>query len=265
MKIRTLILSILVASVPFLAKAQGTTNDLETDLGARISAGVDKKLAKGVHLSLDAEARFNDDFSNFGRYQAGLGISYKIDQTFKIGAGYIFIQKKNSSDEWKARHRFYVDGQATFRSDDWRFSIKERLQLTNRSVNNKYQSVPNQAALKSRFKVSYKGLGEITPYGYLEARLVFNDASANATWSTTDLAYTDYEFGGYDGCYFNRFRFCAGMEWKVTKQHSFDFFLLADYCKDKNIDTNSSGTKLKSLTWDQNFNFGIGVGYKFSF
>lgn len=249
----------------FGAAAQGTVNDLETDFGARLSASAEKKIAKGLHVSVDGEVRMSDNFGNLGRYQAGTGISYKINKVFKVGAGYLFIEKKNSSSEWKPRHRFYADGTATLRSGDWRFSVKERLQLTHRDVSNTYQTTPNSLELKSRFKASYKGHPTLTPYGYLEFRNVFNDPSCTATWSTTSLAYSDYSFGGYNDAYINRVRGSLGTEWKISKQHSFDFFLLADYCYEKDIDTNAKGTKLKSLTYDQAFNVGLGIGYQYSF
>jgi len=259
------ILCMLFVAAPFLASAQGTTNDLETDFGGRMSVTFDKKIKKGVHLKLDGEARFKDNFGTFGRYDLGVGMTYKISDLFKVGGGYIFINRLNSSNEWKTRHRVYGDAVLTLRSGDWRFSLKERLQLTHRDVNNKYQNVPNSLSLKSRIKVAYKGFYDITPYGYVELRNVFNDPSCSATWSTSSSSYSDYSFTGYNDVYINRVRGVLGAEWKLNKQHSFDFFLMSDYCYDKEIDTNAEGTKLKSLTYDQNFNVGIGIGYEFSF
>ena len=163
------------------------------------------------------------------------------------------------------RHRVYMDGSLNFKAGDWRFSLKERLQLTHRDVGNIYQNNPNSLALKSRFKISYKGFQSITPYGYVELRNVFNDPSVKATWSTTSLAYTDYSFGGYNDAYINRVRGSLGAEWKLSKNHALDFFLLTDYNYDKDIDTDAAGTTLRSLTWDQSLKVSLGLGYKFSF
>lgn len=260
-----LVVCLMVLAVPVWARAQGTVNDMDNDFGGRVSATLDKKLVKGVHLNAEVEARFSDNFTSMRRYQAGLGITWKINDYFKVGTGYMFIQKQNSEGTWKPRHRVYLDGSVNFRAGDWRFSLKERLQYTHRDVNNTYQSNPNSIALKSRFKIAYKGFNSVTPYAYVELRNVFNDPSVKATWSTTSLAYADYSFGGYNDAYINRIRGSLGAEWKMTKHHSLDFFLLTDYYYDKNIDTNSSGTKLKSLTYDQGINVSLGVGYKFSF
>ena len=224
-----IIVSLVVLFVPVMVRAQGTVNEMDNDFGGRVNVTLDKKLAKGLHLSADVEARFSDNFTSMGRYQAGLGFSWKINNYFKVGTGYMFIQKQNSEGTWKPRHRVYLDGSVNLRAGDWRFSLKERLQYTHRNVNNTYQSNPNSIALKSRFKIAYKGFQQVTPYGYIELRNVFNDPSVKATWSTTSLAYSDYSFGGYNDTYINRVRGSLGAEWKLSKHHSLDFFLLTDY------------------------------------
>ena len=259
------IFCILLAALPGISRAQGTVNDLGTDFGARFSVSADKKIVKGFHWIVEGEARMDENLGNFGRWQTGTGLTWKASQYLKLGAGYTFIQKKNSSGEWNPRHRVYGDAMLTLRAGDWRFSLKERLQLTHREVNNPYQSTPDLLGLKSRFKVSYKGSNTLTPYGYLELRNVFNDPACTATWSTSSMAYTDYVFKGYSDSYFNRLRGSLGTEWNLGRNSALDIFLLADWCYDKNIDTNAKGTKLKSLTYDRKFNAGIGIGYTFSF
>ena len=260
--------ALLIAAIlllPLMAKAQGTVNDLETDFGARFSASVDKKLMKGLHLVADTELRFVDNFSSLGRWEAGLGVSYKFNKYFKVGGGYTFIEKQNSAGEWKDRHRFYVDGTATLRAGDWRFSLKEKLQLTHREYNNTYEHNPYLLALKSRVKVSYKGFGEWTPYGAVELRNVFNDPTCSATYNTATGKYSNYKFTGYNDAYFNRVRGTLGAEWELSKQHALDLFLLGEYCYDKNLDVEKDGPTLRSLTYDQNFNAAICIGYVFSF
>lgn len=265
MKKRMTLACILLAAIPALANAQGTANDMETDFGSRFSATLDKKISKGFHWFAEGEIRTSDNFTDLGRYQAGTGLTYKISPNFKIGAGYLFINKKNSSDIWKPRHRFYGDASVGFNSGNWRFSVKERLQYTHREVGNPYQSNPNSLTLKSRLKVSYKASSALTPYGYIEFRNVLNDPACSATWNTANQSYSDYSFEGYNDAYLNRVRGSLGVDWKLDKRNSIDFYLLGDYCYDKNIDTNAEGTKLKSLTYDRTFKGWLGIGYKFSF
>ena len=258
-------LVILLLLIPSVLFAQGTKNDLEKDFGARIGVSLDKKIVRGLHVALDGEFRLTDNFTSVSRVQAGLDLSYKINKTFKVGVGYVFMEDKNSSGEWKPRHRVYADASATLRAGDWRFSFRERFQMTHRNVGNAFQTTPNLLELKSRFRVSYKGFARVTPYGYVEVRNVFNDPSCYATWSTVSKAYYSYSFKGYDDAYINRVRGALGAKWKVASSHSLDFTILGDYCYDKNIDTNARGTKLKSLTYDQTFKMALCVGYQFSF
>ena len=259
----------LLGLIPLLGHGQtyytAPVSDLETDFGGRLSAAADKKLAKGLHLTFDGEVRFKNDFSTLGRWQAGVGLTYKVNPYLKVGGGYEFIDKLNSSGEWIPRHRLYADIRGGIAAGDWRFSLKERLQYTRRNPENMnvYQNNPNLVALKSRLKVEYKGFRSVSPYASVEARITLNDPACTASWDGT--SFSDYSFTGYTDAYFNRLRSIVGLEWKLSKAHSLDFSLLGDYCYEKNVDTNAEGTKLKSLTYDRSFNAHLCIGYKFSF
>ena len=249
--------------MPATLCAQGTDNDMETDAGGRLSVELDRKIKKGVHVMADAQLRMSDKFNKLGRYQAGLGMSYKINDWLKAQAGYVLIEVMNSSGEWNPRHRVYLDLTGTLKSGQWRFSLKEKLQLTHRSGVNAYQTTPNALSLKSRIKAEYSGSGSVSPYVYAEFRTALNDPSCSANWNGT--SYSDYSFTGYNDIYLNRVRGALGLEWKLDKKNSLDFVAMLDYCHDKNIDTNSKGTKLKSLTYDRTIMPQVGVSYKFSF
>ena len=271
MKYKILIFGVLCAMVPFAAKAQGEVSDLESEFRGRISVEGDKKISKGIHLTAEAEGRFTDDFSSFSRAQAGLGLNWKLNKNFKLGGGYLFMENKNSSNEWKPRHRLYLDAVYSFKSGDWRFALKERVQYTHKEVGNVNQNNPNSVASKTRFKVSYNGFRGVKPYALAEARLVLNDPAITYKsaqsydddggyyyWPVTDeVRYSD--------TYLNRVRGGLGIELKLNKKNAIDVYGLLDYCYDKDIDTNKKGTKLKSLTWDQTLAGTIGVAYKFSF
>lgn len=269
MKIRHILACALLAALALPGRAQGYTipvSDLESDFGARMSLSVDKKLSKGLHLEAYTEGRMTDNFSNLDRIDAGLGLTYKPGTIFKFGAGYTMIEKKSDAGNWKMRHRAWASASATLKAGDWRFQFKERLQLTHKEVNEiKHQTTPNSLTLKSRFKVSYKGLREWTPYTYLEMRNVFNDPACSVTWSTATETFGDYTFLGYNHAYVNRLRGCIGTEYKLSKSHSLDFYLLTDYCYDKKTDTYSNGTYLRSISYERTLNTAICVGYKFSF
>lgn len=261
--VRLLVLPVFFLAAAGVLRAQGTVNELTNDFQGRISAGIDKKIVKGLHVSLDAEARYKDNFSTLGRLQADLNLSYKPLPWLKTSIGYVFMENHNASDEWKMRHRVYVDLTGILDLGDWRLSLKERLQLTHKDVNNTHKHVPNLLELKSRFKVSYRGWRKWRPYAYVEMRNCFNEPSWKATW--TGSSYVNSSFLGYDSAYINRVRGALGVEWRINKHNSIDFHAMADYCYEKNISTKNSQQSLKSLTWDRGINAIFAVGYQFSF
>ena len=263
MKYRMAILALCCALLPVCASAQGTDNEQESAIRGRIGAQVDKKIVKGLHVALDGELRTEDNFSDVGRWQAGVSVSYKFLPFLKASVGGLYISNRNGSRECDPRQRVYGDLMVTLKWGDWRFSLKERLQMTHREVNNKFQDVPNALALKSRIKASYKGFGAVEPYAFVELRAALNDPACTATWNGS--SYTSYAFKGYSDTYLNRTRAALGVEWSLSKQHAIDFYVLNDWCRDKNIDTNKEGTKLKSLTYDRQFLTSLGIGYSFSF
>ena len=255
-----LLLSLLLAPV---LRAQGTLNGLESDFQGRISLGVEKKIIKGLYIGLDTELRLKDNFGRVGRAQADLNLAWKPLPWLKASTGYVFMENRNSSSEWKTRHRIYADLTGILELGEWRLSLKERIQMTHRNVNNPHKNVPNLLELKSRFKVGYRGWKRWKPYAYVELRNCFNDPSWAATW--TGNSYVNSSFLGYGSAYVNRVRGAVGVAWKIVKHHYLDFQLMEDYCYDKHISTQNSQKSLKSLTWNQGLNTIIAVSYKFSF
>ena len=262
---KRLLLLFFTALAALPLAAQQTVNPLETDFRTRTSVALDWKLAKGLHLDAGYELRSEDALSRIERHQATLGLSYKITPWLKAGASYTYIYHQRSED-WTPRHRLSADLTFSYKTGDWRFSLKEQLRLTRKTESlNACQENANPLTLKSRAKVQYKGFKPIEPYAFLEARNILNDPSCSATWSTASQAYADYRFTGYNSVYFNRFRGALGVEWKLSRHSSIDICAMADYCYDKNLDVDKTGTYLKSFTWDQALNGILSIGYKFSF
>ena len=121
-------------ALPTFVSAQDAIDD-GSDFGGRFSAEVDKKLAKGLHTFANGEVRFNENFSNFWRYQGTAGVSYKVNNYLKTAVSYTFIERKTTKDtltEWKIRHRFTFDITGSYRVGDFKLSLRERLQMTNK-------------------------------------------------------------------------------------------------------------------------------------
>lgn len=274
------ILSLLVAlfAAPLALHADEDDSD---SFGIRLSGEADYKIKKGMHVNVSEELRFLGGSNLLDRSYTEVGFSYKFFDIFKAGISYTAIGVHKSETtmpdteeitthwvEW--RHRISGDLSATFKAGQWRFSLRERIQGTYkmRELNN-YQQPQMRWVLRSRLKVSYKFRSvPFEPYAYFEPRLYLNGAE----WSEESLGkdFENAEFLGHKDMYFNRYRGAAGLEWKLTRRNSIDFYLLYDHLYDKNIDARKEGSNkgviLKNpVTGYSSNRISVGVSYKFSF
>ena len=246
-------------SLASVAGAQGNS------FSSSFSASADWKIVKGLHLEAGYELRTMDSWSGVERHMVNVGMSYKACKFLKVGADYDFIGHYNSASVFKPRHRIGAEVTGSVDAGNWRFSLRERLQFTHKAYAiNRFQDVRNDLSLKSRVKVAYRGLKSWEPYAYVELRNTFNAPSFNASYDSATATYSDYEFLGYSDAYLNRVRGAVGVEWKLNKHHGIDFKLMQDWKKNKEIDTNKEGTKLKAYAVEKSFNTILAVGYKFS-
>ena len=270
----------LAGLICFGANAQ-TDVDLGTELGGRLAVSVDKKLARGLHVNVEEEIRFDNNFAAFDRFHTTVGVSYKVNDYLKVGAGYAWILPYSTTDSTfkSSRHRLMVDVTGGVRVGDWRFSLRERFQATVRTGSfNAYQNPGTLLALKSRLKVQYKGLRRMEPYASLELRNTLNAPSINASYNGTYYVFYDEEtdsysrsgeagwfLDGFNKVYLNRLRGVLGVEYRLSKASTVDVSLMGDYVMDLVVDANAEGTKLKSYTRETGFVGWLTVGYKYAF
>ncbi len=254
-----------------------TDISLDPEFGARLSVRADKRITKGLHVSLEEEVRFDNNFGNFDRLQTTTGIEYKVHPNIKLGLGYALINGYgNKSESFKApRHRLMADATGTLHLGAWNLSLKERFQVTRRTGDfNVYQNPKNALSLKSRLMAKHKGFGKMQPYAYFEVR---NDLNApvivadfdGGVYATLDDHSETGEAGwfleGFNGCYVNRLRSALGTEIRLDRRNTLNIHFLCDYVMDKKVDANAEGTKLKSYTKGTGFRGWIGAGYEFAF
>ena len=276
--IRNIALTIIAAALllPMALKAQ-TDVALDPELGGRVSLSVDKKITKGLHITLEEEVRFDNNFGSFDRLQTTLALNYKVHPNIKLGLGYALINGYGTKSESfkNPRHRFLVDASGTLHLGNWNLSLKERFQVTRRTGDfNVYQNPQNALTLKSRLKAQYKGFGKVQPYTYFEVRNYLNAPVIEAAYDGSVYVSLDdfseegeagWFLTGFNGGYVNRLRGALGAEIRLDKRNTLDFYLLGDYVMDKEVDANAEGTKLKSYTKETGFRGWIGAGYEFAF
>lgn len=277
MKTRILVIfAIVLSAFGFPSLKAQTDVDLDPEFGGRLSVSIDKKLARSLHISLEEEIRMDNNFGSFDRFHTTLGLSYKVNDYLKLGVGYAMINPYSSSDGAfkSSRHRLMLDATGSLRFGDWRLSLRERFQATYRSGDmNEYQNPRTALTLKSRLKLSYKGLRRLEPYAYVELRNTLNAPVISASYDGTNYltsALSQYGEAGWfidswTGMYVNRVRGSVGFDYRLSKASRIDISLLADRIVDKVVDANAEGTKLKSYTRETGFVGWINIGYSYSF
>ena len=275
-KLIALVLLVATFLFPVALNAQ-TDTTLDPEFGGRISVSVDKRITRGLHVSLEEEVRFDNNFGSLDRLQTTLGLNYKVNEFIKFGVGYALINGYSSTNQAfkNIRHRFMVDVKGTLKVANWNLSLKERLQLTHRTGDyNVYQNPANALMLKSRLKAKYRGFGAVQPYAYIELRNYLNAPVIEAAFDGTNYYTLDgysetgepgWFLKGFNGGYINRLRGSLGIDIKLDKRSTLNFYLLGDYCIDKEVDANAEGTKLKSYTKETSFRGWVGAGYEFAF
>ena len=276
MKSKHVILLMLGLFFPMMAFAQ-TDVALDPEFGGRVSVSVDKKITKGLHVSLEEEVRFDNNFGSLDRLQTTLALSYKVHPNIKLGLGYALINGYGTKSESfkNPRHRFMADATGTIHLGRWNLSLKERFQVTRRTGDfNVYQNPRNALTLKSRLETRYKGFGKVQPYAYLEVRNYLNapviEAAYNGSIYVTLDDYSEvgepgWFLAGFNGAYVNRLRGAFGADIRLDKRNTLNFYFMGDYLMEKQVDANAEGTRLKSYTKETGFRGRIGAGYEFAF
>lgn len=269
-------LAVLIATAtPTMLCAQ-TDVDLDPEFGGRLSVGIDKKLTRGLHLTLDEEIRFHENFSSLNRLQTNLGMRYKVNNYLRLGIGYSMINPYSSTNtQFKnTRHRVTLDVTGGYSFGAWRLSLRERGQATFRTGDfNQYQTPQPLIELKSRLKLNYKGFQRWQPYVSVELRHTLNAPVINAYYSNGSYLTEGYDeegnagwfISGWNGTYLNRIRFSLGTTYRLSKASELDFYLLADRISEKSVDANAEGTKLKNYTREKGFVGWAGVSYTYKF
>lgn len=223
-----------------------------SDIQARVGAGVDWKICRGLHATLDEECRFKNNLGSFSRSNTELGLSYKICPWLKTGADYTFIYKPLD-----IRHRAGVSMTGHYKTGLWNFSLRERVQCTHLTREfNEYQKPRNSVCLKSRVKVSRACFSKpLEPYIACEFKHILNGSEYTNSLDPSTMTYTD--------TYLNRIRASIGTEWRISRNDYLDFYALADFVKDKKLDARKNG-ELKTITFEPAFVMTFGIAYRFA-
>jgi len=232
----------------------------------RASAGIQWKASPKFSISANYQIRTQPYLHGLDRQSISGSVRYKITKWLSTGTGYTYMSSYSESGEKKLKNRFSLDITGAVVIGDWKFSLKENLQLNNKNYSvNIYQEAKNDIALKNQLKLSYLTFDTIEPYASLEARLTLNGPQWNYEYDALTGVYNNPQFKGYRSIYFSRFKPAVGLEWKVAAHHSIDFRIMCDFLHSQKIKASPDGKELTSINWNNNIKLSTSVGYTFSF
>ncbi|NOQ26745.1 MAG: DUF2490 domain-containing protein [Bacteroidales bacterium] len=227
-KIRNIIaMIILMNCFTMISNAQETK--VTSDLEQWTSIGITKKINKHWKISLDQEFRFKKDISQFDTYFSDLGLGYKFNKHFSLGANYRFYQNKNSEGVFKTQHRLSSD--IKYKQKINRFTLAYRLRFQNKDEDFFTSTSSNKLYnLRNKFSVDYNiKKFKFDPFFDVELYRQIEDIN------TTELS---------------KLRWTIGLEYSLKKYGDLELFYRIEN------ELNQSYNKDTYI---------LGLGYKFSF
>lgn len=236
----------LLTAVPAWAQPIETETE-ESNFQARTGFSIDKKITKGLHITLSEELRLKNTLSDIDRIYSAIAISYDIFPWLKAGADYTFIAVKQNKG-WEYRNRSNIDVTASYKvGTQWKFSLRERFRITSANKTSDPRTEVNPIwVMRSRLMAEYTvSKLPLKPYAYFEL---------SNTLNTPDVIDN----------HIDKIRASIGVKYTPTPRSEFDFFYRFDHNRNKAITAPTNGLPWIVTTEKQN-NHILGVFYEYSF
>jgi len=254
------------------------------DFGVWTSIGAEKDLTKQLSVEAGVDFRAEDRLESVARWAGSVGLGYKVCRNFKLGVGYVYLYdrelqegKVNYNEEMErngynvdhgfgqSKHRFTFDAIGSIKAGRFKFSLRERYQLTHSlstdCLRDRYRNAfdPDNAMGYNGPRYEYNGewfkKKETVTDGkssknrhYLRSRLQVEYNIPKCPFNP----FVSYEITNNleNGMDSEKGRLIVGTEYKLTKQHIFSF----GYLFEQGMDGEHEGAKHI-----------LDLGYKFKF
>lgn len=236
----------------------------EQSVQLRVGADFTKKWNNGLRLGISEDVHFDMyntnpseyAFTDFGmafnKSYTTLTFGYAPVQYFKIDAGYTLklLGTKGYSDYNEfLRHRPFFGITGSVKAGPVKFSLRERAmcEIRTDSVNLLEKNLYNWM-LRSKFRMDFTVPGKpVKPYLWAE---VVNTLNA-----------PEYQQkNGHQ--YIRRVRTAAGVDWRINKHNSLNFYYRFNYGYDRDINVTKKSQKIE-LTEEYSYQHAIGIAYNF--
>jgi hypothetical protein len=199
----------------FLTMISVTLHAQTKDFGLRVTGRVEKKIDKWL-FGTEAEFRTKGHSGQTDRWSMLLETNYNIHKLLRAGLAYKFIYFHDTDyADYQPRHRFcfYIQGKQNL--GNFKFSLRERLQLTlkdesDRKKNGRLDTyrIDPDVTWRNRIKISYNVSGfPVDPAFSFESRYQLNDPDKNS---------------------FEKLRYVLSLNYKPDNHHEFEIYGLID-------------------------------------
>ena len=120
----------ILSTIATLQALNAQETKIIRDLEQRTNIGITKKINNHWKISLGQEFRFIKNATSFDAYFVNLGIDYRFNTHFSLGADYRFYQNKNKEGIFISQQRWSAD--LKYKQKLSRFSVSYRLRFQNK-------------------------------------------------------------------------------------------------------------------------------------
>ena len=227
------------------------------DMGMDLSVGVEKKLTQTLDIDLEYNLRTQDNTSQLERMGLGVGLGYKLVNTkkfnvkFNVGFEYIYKYTLKSTEDkysdvkvsgsvvdrkwsgynetasfWRGRSRASVGFSASYKPNKrWSFSLKETFQYNHYNVTDsidivKYRIKTNLDDEEYISTEKSKKVKEAKNRTVLRSKLGAQYDIRHSPFAP----YASVDYGRGMNYNVNKWKFTAGTDFKINKQHKINVF-----------------------------------------
>lgn len=179
------------------------------------TVAIKKELSDRIDISFSEEARFNENASRADKIFSDIGVSYKLNYKFAIGAYYRFINAREINSTYSKEHRYYFDLSYTERLD--------RLKISNR------------LRFQSKYSNMFSSEWGLVPSNYLRDKISAEYDLKNTKFNPATSVELYYRLNGKQNNIFNRVQYTVGTEYELSKKSTIEvYFRLQKEFNEKN-------------------------------
>jgi len=179
-----------------------------TDFGAIVGAGYSGKIVKGFGYSVEGEVKTGGNFTEFNRFKASAGLGYSFWKSrFKVSADFDYILKNR---ETYLENRYRVSGGLTYSEKirSFKLSLRSKYQASFYDESRAEHKFNPKTYVRNRFEISYSFFSKPVKL-----------------YASTEMFIRLYK---KDARFIDEMRTVVGVNYRLNRNNSFDFYLRAD-------------------------------------